>query len=137
VAFADTAGSRIYLCHSDGRGRWTDPAVASDFTCELDNPSLAAYDGQLYLAWTHRQNVYWSRATPGGAWAKAQMLDPSATPWAPSIAVAGNQLYLAWAEGHEPYHVWYSRFQPATATWTRQEWIDFSSSWPPQLACWG
>jgi hypothetical protein len=61
-------------------------------------PSLAAFDGRLYMAWkgaAYDPEIYWNYDAASG-WAPPQKVGGARTSGRPSLAVSHGRLYLAW-----------------------------------------
>ena len=128
MAWANPDDSSIYYSHLNG-STWSPIAqVGGTFRGEKwiagtrSAPALAAFNNQLYLAWTGKLSgvIYYSSFN-GSTWAHQSPVIPAGSPdevtnFAPALAAWGSDLYLAWAGADNT--IWYSSLSLSAGAWT-------------------
>ena len=84
-------------------------------------PSLALYQGKLFMAWKgvldYDQGIWWS-TFDGAAWSPQESIPGVGTNHRPDLAILGNTLYAAWKGADGDQKIWWSTFD--------------GSAWAPQ-----
>jgi hypothetical protein len=108
---------------SNGAGRCvpipTPPPPPPDFTAAnkvpgvgtAESPTLAVFNGRLYMAWrgVGDQNLYWA-SFDGTSWAPQQRLDTASSSIGPTLAAINGKLWMAWKGYATDSHIYYSSF---------------------------
>jgi hypothetical protein len=128
MAWTNPGDSTIYYSHLSG-STWTTPVQVkgifqgAEWIAETRAaPALAAFNNQLYLAWTgkHSAEIGYSIFN-GSTWQHQSPVmtggnTDEVTNFAPALATWGGDLYLAWTEADNT--IWYSSLSPSAGTWT-------------------
>jgi hypothetical protein len=128
MAWTNPDDSTIYYSHLNG-STWAAPVQVTGIFQDAEwiaetraAPALAAFNNQLYLAWTGKSSaeIYYSSFN-GSTWEHQNRVIPAGntdevTNFAPALAAWGGDLYLAWTEADDT--IWYSSLPLSAATWT-------------------
>ena len=74
-------------------------------------PSLAAYNGKLYVTWrgATNNNIYIMESQDGVHWYNGVAINDT-TIDTPTLAVYQNHLYIVWAGTDNPHHIWFGTY---------------------------
>ena len=106
-----------------------------DPTASSFAPTVAAFDGRLYMAWHgpgRDDAIYWS-SFDGTHWSDEQrMPDPTASSLGPSLAAFNGRLYMAWITAGNDNSMYWASFDGTR--WSEQQKLPFPGNLAPALA---
>jgi hypothetical protein len=120
-----------YSAYSDKTNTWSVPAtVPSALTNYRTGPTLAVYNGDLYVAWQGQGSPIgiWYASFNGTSWSKQARVPAALVHISSTVGLAAynGDLYLTWTGQSSPYAVWYASFNGTT--WSPQHTIPATSS---------
>ncbi len=125
MAWKGNGNGDIYAASFDGY-QWSEKLKipGSSQSGSGEAPALAVYNGKLYCAWIHDENIYLASSADGKSWEMEATLTSMSTRAAPVLAAFNGRLYTAWSGYHDD-GVFYASFNGTQ--WTSQSKIGYSS----------
>jgi hypothetical protein len=100
---SDSSANVICVCSSASGTQWQEVAVLDSFPSSGTPPSMAVFDGLLWLAFADFSSgqIWVLNSADGGTWTEFAVEVPGMTSAAPALAVCAGELWLA-ATGLQP-----------------------------------